>query len=114
VIIAPGEKVHLTYRANYEKSTRRHFLGEVIASEGAVCRLEGYAFVLDPKAGSYIKRPEKRTTIVDLGESGYIVNVIDPDIDLSSVSYRYARAVGLVVTDDKNFTMNINEFGARS
>jgi hypothetical protein len=40
--------------------------------------------------------------------------VIDPDIDLSSVSYRYARDVGLVVTDDKNFTMNINEFGARS
>ena len=114
MIIAPGEKVHLTYRANYEKSTRRHFVGEIVASEGAVCRLEGYAFVLDPKSGTYIKRQEKRTTVIDLAESGYIVNVIDPSIDLAAVNYRYVRDIGLVATDDKNFSMNINEFGARS
>ncbi|MDH4049242.1 MAG: hypothetical protein OEW68_14850 [Gammaproteobacteria bacterium] len=114
MIISTGEKVHLTYRAMFENSTRRHFLGEVMAAEGAVCRLKGYAFVHDPKSGGYVKRPEQRTTIVDLSESGYIVNVIDPTIDLSAVSYRYVRDIGLVVTDDKNFNLNINEFGARS
>jgi hypothetical protein len=114
MIIAIGEKLHLTYRALFENSSRRHFLGEVMAVNGAICRLKGYAFVLDPKIGSYTKRPEKRITIVDLSESGYIVNVIDSAIDLSAVNYKYIRDIGLVVTDGKDFEMNINEFGTKS
>jgi hypothetical protein len=114
MIIATGQKVHLAYRALFENSSRRHFLGEVMAAEGATCRLKGYAFVLDQKTGVFSKRPEKRTTVVDLSESGYIVNIIDSDIDLSAVTYKYIRDVGLVITDDKDFEMNINEFGARS
>ena len=53
-------------------------------------------------------------TIVDLAESGYIVNVIDIDIDLDKVRYRYLPEQGLVVTDDKDFVLDINEFGLRS
>lgn len=113
MIIAKGEKVHFTYRALYENSTRRHFLGEVVAADGAVCRLLGYAFVYYPKVGTFQRKPETRTTIVDLAESGYIVNVISPDVDLNSVVYRYERGIGLIATDDKGFELNINEFGTK-
>ena len=49
-----------------------------------------------------------------LSESGHIVNVIDSSVELDKVSYKYIRDVGLVVTDDRDFLLNINEFGARS
>ncbi|MGI1679404.1 MAG: hypothetical protein K6L75_11765 [Cellvibrionaceae bacterium] len=114
MIIATGEKVHIVYRALYENSTRRHFLGEIIAVEGALCRLEGYAFVYDKKSTMYVKKPDSRMTIVDLGESGYIVNVVNSDVILSEVNYKYLRDFGLVATDDKSFVLNINEFGVKS
>jgi hypothetical protein len=114
MIIDKGDKVHIVYRALYEASSRRHFLGEVVANEGALCRIEGYAFVLDRKSETYVRRPEKRTTIVDLAESGYIVNVLDRSVELGSVRYKYEQNVGLVVTDEKSLKLNINEFGSKN
>jgi hypothetical protein len=102
------------YRALYENSNRRHFLGEAVAAEGALCRLEGAVFVYDPKSTMYIKTPETRTTIVDLGESGYIVNVIDPAVNSDDVTYQYVRDFGLIATDNDKSMLNMNEFGARS
>ena len=114
MIIEIGEKVHVAYRALYDNSTRRHFLGEVVACDGAVCRIRGYAFVFDAKAGTFMRKPETRVTIIDLAESGYVANVVDPGVDITSVSYRYERGVGLVATDDKSFILNINEFGTKA
>ncbi|MGB5211406.1 MAG: hypothetical protein WBO47_09165 [Gammaproteobacteria bacterium] len=114
MVIDKGDKVHIVYRALYDNSTRRHFLGEVLATEGAVCRVEGYAFVYDRKTTMFEKKPDKRTTILDLGESGYVVNVIESNVDLDSVCYDYLRDVGLVATDGKAFLLNINEFGSKS
>ena len=114
MIIEQGNKVHIVYRALYENSTRRHFLGEVIAAEGALCQLQGYVFVYNPNSAKYIKKPEKRTTIADLGESGYIVNILDPAVELDNVFYKYIPEVGLVATDNKNFNLDINEFGYKS
>ncbi len=114
MIIEKGNKVHLTYRALYEGSNRRHFLGEVMAVEGAVCRLDGYAFVYNPKTTMFEKKPDKRTTIVDLAESGYIVNILDASLSVDKVVYEYKRDVGLIATDNEKFILNINEFGARS
>jgi hypothetical protein len=114
MIIEKGNKVHVVYRALFENSTRRHFLGEVLAVDRAVCRIEGYAFVYDRKTTMFEKKTEKRTTILDLGESGYIVNLVDSNVDLDRVSYDYQREVGLVATDGKAFVLNINEFGSKS
>lgn len=114
MIIEKGEKVHVAYRALYDNSTRRHFLGEIIACDGAVCRIRGYAFVFDAKAGTFLRKPELRETIIDLAETGNVANVISRDVDLTNVIYRYERGTGLVATDDQSFTLNINEFGTRS
>lgn len=113
MIIEVGEYVHVIYRAYYENSTRRHFLGEVKTAQGSVCRLEGYVFVLDKKSSTFIKRSETRTTIVDLAESGYIVNVIDPGVNLGDVVYKYQEGAGLVAMDGKRFSMNINEYSSK-
>lgn len=114
MVIEPGEKIHVMYRALYENSTRRHFLGEVKIAEGPVCRLEGYVFVYDERSTEFLRKPEKRTTIIDLSESGYITNLIGQEVNLEKVIYSYARGVGLIATDNEGFSMNINEFGAKS
>lgn len=114
MIIEIGDKIHVMYRALYENSTRRHFLGEVISSESSVCRLEGYVFVYDQKMTTFVRKPEKRTTIIDLAESGYVVNIINSDVVLDDVAYKYAQGVGLIATDEKDFALNINEFGSKS
>jgi hypothetical protein len=114
MIVEVGEKLHVIYRALYEDSARRHFLGEVLAAEGAVCRLEGYVFIYDKKSTMFERRPEKRLTIIDVAESGYIVNVVDRSVALENVVYSYVKDVGLVATDRQKFSLNINEFGNKS
>jgi hypothetical protein len=113
-IVARGEKVHVVYRALYENSTRRHFVGQLIEVDGALCRITGYAFIFDHKTDTFVRRPERRTTIIDLAESGYIVNIIDAGVELENVSYRYLAEVGLSITDGKEFVLNVNEFTSKS
>jgi hypothetical protein len=114
MLIEKGTKVHVAYRALYEKSTRRHFLGEVVAVDGVVCLMEGFAFVHEPKLETYKRKPERRKTVIDLAESGYVVNIIDPTVILDDVSYKYLQETGMVATDGKGFSLDINEFGVRS
>jgi hypothetical protein len=114
MIIEINEKLHIMYRSLFENSTRRHFIGTVIAVKDSLCRIEGYVFIYDEKKTEFVRRPELRTTIMDLAGSGYIVNVIASDADLESVQYRYAQGIGTVATDGKNFSLNINEFGVKS
>ncbi len=114
MIIEVGEKIHVIYRALYDNSIRRHFLGEVKAAEGPACRLEGFVFVYDQKTTQFVRKPEKRVTIIDATQSGYIVNIIDREVNLDNVIYKYAQGVGLIATDNKSFSLNINEFGAKS
>ena len=113
MIIEKGEKLHIIYRALFENSTRRHFLGEVLAAEGPVCRLEGFVFVYDQKTTEFMRKPERRVTIIDASESGYITNIIDQKVNLDNVIYKYAQGIGLIATDNKSFSLNINEFGAK-
>ena len=114
MILSVGEKLHVVYRAMFEQSTRRHFIGEVTAVDGAMCRLEGYAYVYDTKSTMFVRKPEKRITIIDASESGYIINVINADVVLNDVVYRYIQNVGLIATDNKAFSLDINEFSAKS
>ena len=114
MIIEIGEKIHIMYRSLYENATRRHFLGEVKAVDGTACRLEGFVFVYDKLTTEFSRKPEKRTTIIDLSESGYISNIIDPEIILEDVIYKYSKGVGLIATDNKSFSLDINEFSSRS
>jgi hypothetical protein len=51
---------------------------------------------------------------MDLAGSGYIVNVISSNVELESVRYKYVQEIGLIATDGKQFSLNINEFGSKS
>lgn len=114
MIINKGEKIHVIYRALYEDSARCHFLGEVQFAEGAICRALGYMFVYDKNKSEFLKKPDKRISIIDLADIGCIATILNSEVKLENVVYTYAKNVGLIATDHKNFTLNINEFSARS
>lgn len=113
MFIETGTKVHVVYRALYENSTRRHFVGEVTHAKGATVRLAGFALVMDINSRMFMRKPEKRETVIDLSESGYIVNIISRDVVLADIEYRYMKDVGLLATDNKDFRLDINEFGMK-
>ena len=114
MLIEIGEKLHVVYRAKYENSTRLHYVGEVIQIEGEVCRLEGYAFVFDIKQDSFLRKANKRTAFIHLGDSGYIVNLIPKATELEKIKYQYISSVGLLATDGAAFKLDISEFSFKT
>ena len=111
--ISVGEKLHVITRRLFEGDLRRHFAGVVTAVEGNIVRLEGYVFIFDTRANAWDRRHEKRTRIVGVGDSGHIIKVIPPEVEIDALVYQLDASRHLVVTDGKKFALDINEFGAQ-
>ena len=109
-VIKVGDKLHIITRRLFERDVRRHFAGEVTGFSGELHEVRGYAFVFNPGTNNYEKRPEPRIRIFSLGEAGLIVQRIPRGVAIESLEY---RSIGkrLVVTDGRNFALDINEFG---
>lgn len=114
MLLEVGEKLHVIYRALFENSTRRHFVGEVITVDRDVCRLQGYAFIYDTKDDAFLRKTDKRITFIDVGSSGHIVNLIPANTDIDKVHYRYERDTGLTATDGGDFELDISEFSFKT
>lgn len=114
MILELGEKIHLMVRRNFENDLRRHFIGEVLVADTDVARVAGYVFIFDHSANEYIRRPEKRIRIIGLTDSGNIINVLPATADIEKAEYTQSPENKLVVTDNKTFTLDINEFGLTS
>ena len=112
MIIEITEKVHVVVRRAFETDLRRHFIGEIKATSDSVARIEGYFLVFDKNKNIFIKKPDSRVTIMDLSSSGYWVNLIPKEVELSDLHYTYDSENKLILTDGKSFDLDINEFGA--
>jgi hypothetical protein len=111
MVLKLGEKIHVIVRRRWEDDLRRHFVGEVTDATENVVRIKGYVFVFHPGTNKYIKRPDLRDRIVSLTDSGNIINILPPAVDLDKVSYQTSRDERLVLTDGE-YSLDINEFGA--
>ncbi|MBN1551940.1 hypothetical protein JW979_10740 [bacterium] len=111
MILEKGEKVHLVERRLFENDLRRHFVGEVHEISGSVIRAEGYTFILDTSTNQYTRRFDKHIRIISLSDSGNIINVLPAAADLEETNYRQSEEKRLIVTDEKSFTLDVNEFG---
>ncbi len=76
-----------------------------------MARVAGYVFIFDYSTNEYIRRPEKRLRIIGLADSGNIINVLPVTADIEKAEYTQSRENKLVVTDNKTFTLDTNEFG---
>ena len=112
MIINIGEKLHVMRRRSFDGDLRRHFAGVVTEVEGATVRLQGYAFIYDEANNRYVRKPERRVTIIDVGNCGYVVNLIPSSVEIESLSYVKAYEKNLAITDGAEFSLDVNEFTA--
>ncbi len=113
-LIKVGEVAHVITRRKFETEPRRHFVGRIMAADALNVRLQGYAFVFDTtQAGMYFRHEQERTRVLNLAESGLIVNLLSPEVVVEEVRYELDSDERLVVTDGKNFTLAVHEFGMR-
>jgi hypothetical protein len=113
MIVKVGEKLHVMTRRLFEGEVRRHFAGVVTESEGPLVRLEGYVFIYETTTNSWVKRPELRTRILSIADSNHIVKVIPQNVELSALTYKLTQHNHMFITDEKDFNLDINEFGTR-
>lgn len=113
MIIEVDEKFHVVMRRHYENQVQRHFIGKVDAVMGAIVRATGYAFIYDEMKAQYLKKDVPRTTIMNLAESGYIVNILPPTVDIDDLRYETIDRNFLALTDGKDYRLDINEFSTR-
>ena len=111
-LIENGEKVHVVVRRTFETDLRRHLLGEIKMTNGSIARIDGYFMIFDKSKNTFIKKPSQRTTIMDLSSSDYWVNMIPKEVKREDLKYKYDSSNKLILTDDKSFELDINEFGA--
>lgn len=107
-----GEKIHVMARRSFEGDLRRHFVGRVLRSNESNARLEGYAFVFDTTRNQFVKKPELRTRLVSLTDSGNIINILPESVEIGALEYRDDDGT-LMITDGQGFKLDINEFGPR-
>ncbi len=112
-VLEVGDKVHVVTRRMFAEDVRRHFVGEVAAVSGPLIRAQGYTFVFDSRTSKYQKRPEVRIRLFSIADAGYILNVIPREVDLDLLEYRIVDN-RLVITDDRGFALDIQEFDASS
>lgn len=74
-------------------------------------RLIGYVWVFDSANGEFVRKPQERERVVCLGDR-LIINVLSPEADLEATKYVIDPQKGLLVTDDKSFSLEITEFSA--
>ena len=109
-VIEVGDKLHIITRRLFENDIRRHFAGEVTGISRELQEVSGFSFVFNRGTNEYKRRPDLRTRIFSLGQAGFIVNKIPREVALESLEYRIVDK-RLVITDSRDFAMDINEFG---
>lgn len=99
MVLEKDDIVHVVIRRTFEGDLRRHFIGEIIDCSGAIAKLRGNTILFDRGKNQFIKKPEIRTTIMNLAESGYIVNFIPKNVLLDSLQYAFSKDHKLFLTD---------------
>lgn len=109
-MLEPGEKIHVITRRYFDGDIRRHFAGQVVAASDNVARVQGYAFVFYPGPNEYVRRPETRERIIALSDAGNIIHILPQNVRLENLVYQKSEQNRLVVTDNKSYSLDINEF----
>ena len=109
-VVNLGDKIHVMTRRGFEGDIRRHFAGEVIAVDHGVVRVRGLSFVYNQFRNEFVRRPEIRTWLLGLGDSGHVINVLPDEVEIERLRYTHSDERRLVITDGRGYSLDINEF----
>lgn len=110
-MVSPGENIFVITRRFFEKDIRRHFVGRVLKVNETAMRIEGYVFTFDEVIHEFVRINELRTRIVSFSDCGMILLVIPSEVDIKQLHYQTNDQLKRFLTDGKNFSLNVSEFG---
>ena len=67
---------------------------------------------MDVTKGEFVRKPEKRQRVLYPGDRATI-NVIPQEVDVAELKYIIDPKRGRIVTDGKQFSLDISEFSAK-
>ena len=108
MFMSEDDVVLLAHRRMFQTDEPRYFLGQVMSSEGPLLKVGGYTFVRDVTSGAMVKKDERRTKVVSLASSGYIVYQLPQDVDVDRAYVRSCEG-DTVLVDGERELMNLSE-----
>jgi hypothetical protein len=106
MILNTGEYVHIIHRQLFPDDARRHFVGTVESHEGALVRVKGYLFAMDPKQNEFVRREQLRTRVVSLNDA-VILNVLPARVQIDQITYTHRPNGDILVTDGTDWHLDI-------
>ncbi len=109
-VVNIGDKIHVMTRRSFDGDLRRHMVGEILAFDDGIVRVRGYTFLYDQFRNEFVRRPEIRTRLLGLGDSGHVINVLPAEVEIERLRYTHSDERRLVLTDGRGYSLDINEF----
>jgi hypothetical protein len=108
-MLEPGNKLLIAHRRMFESEQPRYFVGEVVAYDAGLVKLEGYSFARDNMmAGAFLRKDDIRIKIVAIVSGTFIVYQLPDPTDVHQVRFEASEG-GLVLTDGDVLNMNLTE-----
>ena len=107
MILDPGNKVLVSHRRLFAQDEQRFFVGEVLAYDAGVAKLQGYSFVLDTMRGEVLRKDDSRVKIISVQSGSLIVYQLPDELAVDAVTFALDEA-GLVMTAG-DVTMNMTD-----
>ena len=108
-ILDSGDRVLIITRRLFSDDVQRHFVGLVDRVAANAVLVHGYAFVHDVGQGKLVRRKNQRSRVFCL--DNYItIFVLPDDVEIQDVRYEQHEDGQLVVTDGKEFRIDLSEF----
>ena len=108
MILDVGDTVLVSHRRMYQHDEARFFVGQVVACDRELVKLEGYSFVRDLSTGAVIRKNEKRIKLLSIASPGYIFYQLMGDIEISEVNVKNETG-DLFLVDGERTLMNLAE-----
>jgi hypothetical protein len=102
-----GEKVHIIERKLFAEDLQRHLVGVITQTSENALRIKGHVWTRDGTKG-WVRKTGNRLRVVYPSDRTNI-NIIPTEVDLEQIKYDNVGGT-LIVTDGKNFTLDITEF----
>ena len=109
-MIAKGEKIFVITRRLFEGDLRRHFVGEVQDATSTAVRVQGYSFVFDESTKQFVRHDDLRTRVLSLIDAGFVINILPREASIQDIRYKWDDKNRRLLTDEKTFKINVNEF----
>jgi hypothetical protein len=108
MLVDAGDKLLVAHRRLFERDAPRYFVGEVLDYQDGVVKITGYSFARDVSTSQVFRKADRRTKLVPLTTTAYIVYQLPEEIEIDAVEFDWSGG-GLSLTAGGRVVMNLSE-----